>query len=66
MEILRRVSSEYGLGKEVLTGTTCREKTIIEARRKAMRMIRAECGLSLSELGRVFGRNPSSISRLIK
>lgn len=64
-EIIETVAKDSGISVKRLTGSE-RKRTITMARHKAIRMVKIECGMSLSEIGELFNRDPSSISRVLK
>lgn len=64
-QIIGQVATEYGITTKKLLGAD-RNKTVVEARHKAMRMVKLQCGLSLSEISEIFDRDPSGVSRVLR
>lgn len=64
-QIIGAVCDDYGVTTKKLLGSD-RSKTIVLARHKAIRMIKIECGLSLSEIGEIFRRDPSWVGRVLR
>ena len=53
--LIRQVSLEYGVPVEKITGKT-RTQTVVEARKEAIKRIKAQTALSWAEINETIGR----------
>lgn len=64
-DIIAEVSRYYGIASDVITGSS-QNKTAVAARQMAMCLIRRLTSLSTPEIGRIFGRDHSTVIYSIK
>lgn len=63
-KIVARVAARHRLAQEQLLGRA-QARNICVARREAVRLVWKEAGLTVTQLGRFFGRTPGSISQIV-
>lgn len=64
-QVVRRIAREHGCTLEDIYGTS-RHDSIARARRHAMAVLRWSTALSLPELGRIFGRDHTTILTAVR